>query len=383
MGGPRLSRKVCVVTTSRAEYGLLEPVARAIAARRGLRLQLVVSGSHLSRAFGRTERAIRLPIAARIPMPAGDDAASQAKAVGRAVGSFAAAFARLRPDLLVLLGDRYELLAPATAAVALKIPIAHLHGGEASEGVIDEQVRHALTKLSYLHFVAAEPYRRRVIAMGEDPRRVFLSGAPGLENAAGLKPLPDAELSKLVGLPLTPPPLVVTYHPCGKNPLGELDGILSAVAASGRRAVFTFAGADAGGRAVNARLKAFASRDPRRYRVHASLGARGWLSLLRRAAACVGNSSSGVIEAPLLRVPTVNAGARQDGRLKAPSVVDCAPSAAAVSAALRRVLSPSFRSRLKGRSPYRGGAVAERIAAVLATADLAAAPRKTFHGGRA
>lgn len=176
---------------------------------------------------------------------------------------------------------------------------------------------------------------------------------------------------------------MVTYHPCGKNPLNELNNVLSAVAASGRRAVFTYAGADAGGRAVNARLEAFAERDPRRYRVHASLGARGWLSLLRRGAACVGNSSSGVIEAPLLRVPTVNVGARQDGRLKAPSVLDCPPTAAAVSAALRRVLSPSFGSRLKGRSAYRGGAVAERIVRALATVDLSTAPRKTFHGGRA
>ncbi len=259
--------------------------------------------------------------------------------MGRATSDFAGVLRRLKPDVLVLLGDRYELLAPAAAAVALKLPIAHLHGGEASEGVIDEQVRHALTKLSYLHFVAAEPYRRRVVAMGEDPRRVFLSGAPGLENIARLKPLPDAELSKLIGLPLTPAPLVVTYHPCGKNPLNELNGILSAVAASGRRAVFTFAGADAGGRAVNARLKAFAARDPRRYRVHASLGARGWLSLLRRAGACVGNSSSGVIEAPLLRVPTVNVGARQDGRLKARSVIDCDATRPVLLTALAAVLA--------------------------------------------
>ncbi|UPT74550.1 MAG: UDP-N-acetylglucosamine 2-epimerase [Elusimicrobiota bacterium] len=372
------------MTTSRAEYGLLEPVARAVAARRGLRLKLVVSGAHLDAAFGRTARDIRLPVAARVPMPAaGDDAASLARAVGRAMGKFASVFAKLKPDVIVLLGDRFELLAPAAAAVALRVPIAHLHGGEASEGVIDEQVRHALTKLSYLHFVAAEPYRRRVLAMGEEPRRVLLSGAPGLENAARLEPLSDAELSRLIGLPLDPPPLAVTYHPCGANPLAELDAVLKAVAASGRRAVFTFAGADAGGRAINARLKAFAARDPRRYRVFASLGARGWLSLLRRCAACVGNSSSGVIEAPLLRAPTVNVGPRQDGRLRAPSIVDCAPSAAAVSAALRRVLSPAFRSRLKGRSPYRGGAVAGRIAAALAAADLSDAPRKTFHGGRA
>jgi UDP-N-acetylglucosamine 2-epimerase (non-hydrolysing) len=377
-------RKVCVVTTSRAEYGLLEPVARAIRARRDLRLQLVVSGAHLDPAFGRTEREIRLPVAARVPMLPGDDGpVALAAALGRGAPAFARAFARLRPDLVVLLGDRYELLAPASAAVALRIPIAHLHGGEASEGVLDEQVRHALTKLSWLPFVAAEPYRRRVVRMGEDPRRVRLVGAPGLENALSLRPLPDAELSALIGLPLDPAPLAVTYHPCGPRPLAELEAVLAAVAASGRPAVLTYAGADAGGRAVNARLRAFARRDPARYRVVASLGARGWLSLLRRAAACVGNSSSGVIEAPLLRVPTVNVGARQDGRLKAPSVLDCAPDAPAVSAALRRALSPAFRRRCRGRSPYLGGPVSRRIASALASADLRGAPRKSFYEGRA
>lgn len=377
-----MSRKVCIVTTSRAEYGLLEPVARAVAARRGLRLQLVVSGAHLGAAFGRTARDIRLPVAARVAMLAdGDDALSQTRAAARGAAAFASTFSRLKPDVLVMLGDRYELLAPALAAVALKIPIAHLHGGEASEGVIDEQVRHALTKLSWLHFVAAEPYRRRVVRMGEDPRRVHLAGAPGLENIAALEPLTDAELSRLIGLPLTPPPLVVTYHPAGARPLAELEAVLAAVSASGRRAVLTYAGADAGGRAVNKRLKAFAARDPRRFRCVASLGARGWLSLLRRAGACVGNSSSGVIEAPLLRVPTINVGARQDGRLKAPSVVDCKPTRAAITAALRRALSPAFRRNLRGSSPYRGGAVSRRIVDALAAADLSAAPRKSFYDG--
>ncbi len=378
-----MSRKVCVVTTSRAEYGLLAPVMRAVAARRGLRLQLVVSGSHLDAAFGRTAREIAFPVSARVPMRGGgDDAASIARSVSGAIPGFVDAFTRLKPDVLVLLGDRYELLAPATAAVALRLPIAHLHGGEASEGVIDEQVRHALTKLSWLHFVAAEPYRRRVVRMGEDPRRVHLAGAPGLENIAALRPLTDAQLAAAVGLSLSPAPLAVTYHPSGADPLRELDAVLRAVKASGRRAVFTFAGADAGGRAVNARLKAFAASDPRRFRVVSSLGNRGWLSLLRRAAACVGNSSSGVIEAPLLRVPTVNVGARQDGRLKAPSVIDCAPSAAAVSAALRRALSPSFRRSCRGASPYRGGPVSRRIADALARVDLSGAPRKSFYEGR-
>lgn len=353
---------------------------RAVAARRGMRIQLVVSGSHLSAAFGRTADEIAFPIAARVPMDlSGDDPASSARAVAGALPGFVDAFARLKPDVALLLGDRYELLAPAAAAVALRLPIAHLHGGEASEGVIDEQVRHALTKLAWLHFVAAEPYRRRVVRMGEDPARVHLVGAPGLENIAALRPLPDAELEKLVGLPLFPPPLAVTYHPSGPRPLAELGAVLAAVRGSGRPAVLTYAGADAGGHAINARLRRFAASDPRRFRVLPSLGARGWLSLLRRSAACVGNSSSGLIEAPLLRVPTVNIGGRQDGRLKAPSVIDCAPSPSAVRTALRRALSPSFRKACRGASPYRGGQVSRRIADVLARVDLSEAPRKSFY----
>lgn len=343
----------------------------------------MVSGSHLLSAFGRTEKEIRLPVAARVRLPGGDDAAAMARSAGRGLEAFAKVFARLKPDLVLLLGDRYELLAPAAAAVALRVPLAHLHGGEASEGVIDEQVRHALTKLSYLHFVAAEPYRRRVVRMGEHPARVFLAGAPGLENVARLRPLPDEELSALVGLPLTPAPLAVTFHPAGPDALAQLDAVLGAVQASGRRAVLTYAGADPGGRAINARLRRFAASHPGRYSVRPSLGARAWLSLLRRCAACVGNSSSGLIEAPLLRVPTVNVGTRQDGRLKAPSVLDCAPTRAAVGAALRRALSPAFKDRCRGGSPYRGGPVAARVAAALAAADLSAAPRKSFfEGGR-
>jgi UDP-N-acetylglucosamine 2-epimerase (non-hydrolysing) len=318
-----------------------------------------------------------------VRLPGGDGALSMARAAGLGVAAFANAFERLRPDIVVLLGDRYELLAPAAAAVALSLPLAHIHGGEASEGVIDEQVRHALTKLSYLHFVAAEPYRRRVLRMGEHPRRVFLTGAPGLENVSRLKPLTDAELSELIGLPLTPAPLAVTFHPAGPDALKQLDAVLAAVKASGRRAVLTYAGADPGGRAVNARLRRFAASHPGRFSARASLGARGWLSLLRRSAACVGNSSSGLIEAPPLRVPTVNVGPRQDGRLKAPSVLDCAPTKPAVSAALRRALSPAFKARCRGKSPYVGGAVSARIADALAAADLSEAPRKAFHeGGR-
>lgn len=204
-----MTRRVCAVTTSRAEYGLLRDVLRRLLREPGARLSLVVSGSHLDAGFGRTVREIEadgLPIAARVPLrAAGDRPEHAAEAMGRGVGAFARVFRRLRPDLLLLLGDRYELLAPACAAVALGVPIAHLHGGESTEGVVDEQVRHALTKLSHLHLVAAEPYRRRVLRMGEAPERVLTVGAPGLEAVARLEPLPRAELERRCGLPLDRP----------------------------------------------------------------------------------------------------------------------------------------------------------------------------------
>lgn len=346
-----------------------------------------MSGSHLDAAFGRTEREIEadgLPIAARVPLRAAGDAPEQtAEAMGRGVGAFARAFRRLRPDLLLLLGDRYELLAPAAAAVALGLPIAHLHGGEATEGVIDEQVRHALTKLSNLHLVAAETYRRRVVQMGEDPSRVKTVGAPGLEAIAKLRPLSAAELEARTGLDLGRPFALLTYHPeRSASAAVEAKAVLSAARRAGLAVAATFAGADAGGRAVNAALRAAAR--PGEVSVTASLGQRAYLSLMARAAVVLGNSSSGILEAPALRVPTVNVGGRQDGRLRAPSVIDAPCHPAALDAALRRALSPAFRkTRCRGESPYVGGAVSARVVAALKAFPLEA--RKRFHdlGGKA
>lgn len=369
-------RKVAVVTTSRADYGLLRDLLEGLSRERSIQLQLVVSGTHLSRQFGLTRNEIRadgFPIAAAVKMISADDSdAGAARTLSRGLSGMSDAFGRLRPDLVVVLGDRFELLAVCGAAVARRIPIAHIHGGESTDGVIDEQVRHAVTKLAHLHFTAAAPYRRRVIQMGEDPRRVFLSGAPGLERIARLRPWPLEALAERLGMPLSEPFALVTYHPdASPAGLAGLDAALTALERSGLRAVFTFANADPGGRAINARIRRYQRRHPRAAAAVPSLGSDGYLSLMRRAAVVYGNSSSGILEAPSMRVPTVNIGERQAGRLRAPSVLDCAPTAAAAGRALRTALSPAFRSsRCRGKSPYLGGPVAARIIRVLKSYPL-------------
>lgn len=374
-------RTVAVLTTSRADYGLLRGVMRAIEADPALRLRVVACGSHLDRSRGLTVREIEadgFAVAARVAStPDGDEPAAVARALGRAASGFARAFERLRPDLLLVLGDRWELLAACPAAVAAGIPIAHMHGGESSEGVIDEQVRHAVTKLAQLHLPAAQPYRRRILQMGEDPRRVALVGAPALENLAALKPLSREQLERRVGLRLDRPFALATCHPetAGRVDLSVLDAALGALDELKLPAVITMANSDAGGDAINRRALAWARSRPGRARVVASLGADGYPSLARLAAVVLGNSSSGLIEVPALRVPTVNIGDRQKGRLRAPSVIDCPASRSAVAAALRRALSPSFRRRCRGQSPYVGGPVSRRVVAAVrrALADPALA----------
>ena len=370
-----MSRKtVAVVTTSRADYGLLHRTMRAIAEHPELRLRVIACGSHLDAGRGMTVREIErdgFRVDARVASaPRGDDAAAVARALGPAATGFAAAYRRLKPDLLLVLGDRWELLAACSAAVAAGVPIAHLHGGESSEGVIDEQVRHAVTKMSQLHFPAAAAYRRRILQMGEDPRRVVLVGAPGIENLRHLRRAPRADLERLVGLDLDRPFAVATCHPetAGEVGLSVVDAALGALDAVGIAAVVTLAGADAGGAAINRRARAWAASRPGRAALAPSLGRVGYPSLVSLASAVIGNSSSGIIEAPSLRVPTVNIGDRQKGRLRASSVIDARPTAAAAAAALRRALSPAFRRRCDGSNPYDGGASSARIVAAIARA---------------
>lgn len=380
-------RSICVVTGSRAEYGLLAGLMRAIAADPLLRLQLLVTGSHLSERFGMTVAAIEadgfIPDA-RVDLGLGDDSpVGVARAMAAGLAGMAEAFTRLCPDLVVVLGDRYEILAAAQAAMLNRIPIAHLHGGEASEGAMDEVIRHALTKLSHLHFAAAESYRRRIIQMGEAPERVFTVGALALDGLSALPALPRAELERRLDLPVGAPFFLVTYHPATLDQ-GDPAAAFNALAAAldrypDHRVIVTGVNADPGSDAVAAAVEGWRVAQDGRVRAVASLGLVLYASAMREAAAVVGNSSSGIIEAPFFRIPTVNLGIRQQGRLRAASVIDCAETTPAIAAALARALDPAFRAEA-ARAPYPFGTpgAAARIKDILQSVALEGLLIKTF-----
>jgi UDP-N-acetylglucosamine 2-epimerase (non-hydrolysing)/GDP/UDP-N,N'-diacetylbacillosamine 2-epimerase (hydrolysing) len=379
-------RRIAVVTGSPAEYGLLCPLLTLIQADPSLTLQLIVSGSHLNAAHGLTVSAIKsdgFPIAAKVPMPLQDSPLGVAAAMAAGLTGFARAFSRLKPDILVVLGDRYEILAAAAAALPFGLPVAHLHGGETTEGAWDEQIRHAVTKLSHLHFCAAEPYARRLRRLGEDPRRVFCFGSPGLDRIRCVARLSREELERQLGLTLRHPLVLVTYQPETLEASGGLRGfeaVLKALARSGATCVFNYPNADLGRNALVARLKAHLRAHPGRAKAFPSLGSSRYLSLMAQADAMVGNSSSGLLEAPYFCLPAVNVGDRQKSRLRSANVIDVPrPSAASVGRALRRALSPAFRRRLGVPASSRGTSPARRIVQILKTTPLENLTHKHFY----
>lgn len=380
-------KKICVVTGSRAEYGILRPLLSLLNTAADFSLQLVVTGAHLSSRHGMTVNEIEADgyaIAKAVPVVgSGDSRLEIARAMGAGVAGLAEAFAELVPDLVMVLGDRYEILAAAQAALLLSIPLAHLYGGEVTEGAWDEAIRHAITKMANLHFAAADAYADRIIQMGEDPAKVHAVGTLAVDTALALPRADKARLSAELGVPLWDPCLVVTYHPvtCHKGDesmaVAALLDALDAVA--GARIIITGANADAGGGAVMATLAAYADARADRVTLHASLGQTRYLSVLQHAAAVVGNSSSALVEAPALGVPTVNIGDRQRGRLRAASVIDCGETCDEIAQALARALDPSFRAACQGQDlPYKGGKVAEKILSVLRDEDFAALGAKPF-----
>lgn len=382
-------RRICVVTGSRAEYGLLYWLMKEIAGDTDLELQLLVTGAHLSADFGSTYREIEADgfrIDAKVEMvQQSDSPASIAKSIGLGVTGCGVALENLEPDIMVVLGDRYEILAAATAAMVARVPIAHIHGGESSEGNVDEAIRHAVTKMSHLHFTAAEPYRARVIQLGESPDRVFNFGALGLDSLDGIERLTGAALEKELGFSLSERPLLLcTYHP---ETLGDIDvasamrELLMALDRFPRaRVAFTKANADTGGRVINQLIDDYAALNPKRVSAFTSLGQRRYLSLLLESDAVVGNSSSAIIEAPAAKTPTVNIGDRQRGRLKSPSIIDCDTNAAAIAAAITKALSPEFQTiAARGESLFGTGGASTRIKEVLKRTPLEGILRKAFH----
>lgn len=362
-------RTIGVVTGSRADYGIYLPILRAIAAEPGMRLQLFVTGMHLSPEFGLTVRRIEedgFPIAERVEtLLSSDSPEGVALSMGLGTQGFARAFSRTRPDLLLVLGDRFEMHAAALSALPFKIPVAHIHGGEITRGAIDESLRHSLTKLSHLHFVTTEEYRRRVVQLGEEPWRVTVSGAPSLDNLQAMKRLSAEEFRDRFGVHLEPGTLLVTFHPVTLEyeQVGEqVENLLEALRQSGRPLLFTSANADTHGREINRRIGAFVAEHPARAQVADNLGTQGYFSAMSQAAAMVGNSSSGIIEAASFQLPVVNIGIRQQGRARAMNVIDTGYGSEAILAGIRRAIDPTFRRSLAGLvNPYGDGRAAPRI----------------------
>ncbi len=383
-----MTRKVCIVTGTRAEYGLLKGVIERVRSAPDLDLQLLVTGMHLSPEFGLTWREIAddgIAIDERVEiLLSSDTAVGVSKAMGLGLIGIAEAYDRLRPDVVVLLGDRFEIFAAAAAALVAAIPIAHIHGGETTEGAIDEAFRHSVTKMAHLHFVAAAPYRDRVVQLGEDPAQVFVVGGLGIDAMDRVERMDRAELEDSLGFAIGPRHLLITFHPPtidGRDPVTQLDELLAALETVDQdtHLLFTLPNADTGGRALIARIEAFAAGRPDVHAV-ASLGQRRYFSALALAEGVVGNSSSGLLEAPSLGVGTVNIGDRQAGRLRASSVIDCAPERESIEAALKTLFSPAFRDNLRDvRSPYGEGGASRRIVEVLRTAALGSLLKKTFH----
>lgn len=363
-----MNRKVAVFTATRAEYGLLYWLMKDIQQSTALELQVIVSGMHLSPEFGDTWKHIvedGFPIDAKVEMLLSSDTpVGIAKAMGLGTIGYADALDRLRPDVLIVLGDRFEALAIVQAALVMQIPVVHLHGGEITEGAYDDALRHAISKMAQLHFVAAEPYRQRLLRMGEAPDRVHNVGALGLDHLMRTPRMTLAQLGASLGLPLAEQFLLVTYHPVT---LGSEDAVrtCSALLAAldefpDHQIVLTYPNADNGGRAIIPLLEAYAHAHPARVCCIASLGFVRYMSALQYTGAVIGNSSSGIIEAPSFHVPTVDIGARQRGRLRAASVIECSPDSAAIGTAIRTALSASFREHCRDVvNPYgRGNAAA-------------------------
>ncbi|MFC1521686.1 UDP-N-acetylglucosamine 2-epimerase [Elusimicrobiota bacterium] len=353
-------RKIAVFTSTRADYSLLYWLMKELQGCPRIDFQMIVSGTHLISDFGSTAHEIEgdgFSIAAKVPMRfSGGSEVSTAKAFGEGASRLADTLADLKPDILVVLGDRYELLACCGAAVGMRIPIAHIHGGELTLGVIDEQVRHAVTKMSHLHFTTSECHRRRVIQMGEGPSRVFNVGAPGVEHLLRARSRSRRDVEKKLKFKFKKPTILLTFHPVTLEKLSginHLKALLGAIDDLGVRSIITYANSDAGGRPINNILTRYASKNMPRTLLVPSLGRDMYINAMRYVDAVVGNSSSGVIEAPSLKVPAVNVGNRQQGRLRASSVIDSKVSRRALSSAIKKALSDRFRAtQCTGKNPY-------------------------------
>jgi len=381
-------KKIAIVTGSRAEYGLLYHLLKEIQSDSDLQLQLIVTAMHLSPEFGLTYQFIEqdgFVIDAKVEMLlSSDTSVGITKSVGLGVIGFADCFDRLKPDLTVLLGDRFEILAAAQAALFLKIPIAHIHGGELSFGALDENVRHCITKMSHLHFTAAEPYRKRVIQMGEHPSTVFNVGALGIERIRKITLINQSDLEKILDFQFKKLIFLVTYHPATlelNDIESELHHLFNALDTfSEAQIIITKSNADEAGRFVNQRIDDYVVYRKERVKAFVTLGDIVFQSVMSLADVMIGNSSSGIIEAPAIPIPTVNIGCRQDGRLRADSVIDCGHNEFEIQAAIRKSLSPEFKAIVKKTiSPYYCCNTAMVMKSIIKNTDLKKLTKKIFY----
>lgn len=371
-----MKRKIAVVTSSRAEYGHLYWLLRDLAKDASFDPKLLVTGAHLSPEFGMTVQEIRrdgLAIEAEIEcLLSSDSDLGMAKTIGLATLGCADALARIRPDILLLIADRYEMLAPASVALALRIPIAHIEGGEVSQGAIDDAVRNALTKLSHIHFACTQKARRRVVAMGEEEWRVHFTGSPGLDALKRQPLMPRKELEDKLGCALDEPPVVVAYHPVTllEDTTAEFEHLLAALNCFLQPFIFVYPNADAGSRLLVSRSREFAEVRGNS-KVFINLDHHTFLSLLSHAAAMVGNSSSGIMESTSLDLPAVNIGLRQQGREHADNILDASADAEDIARKMRIALSPEFKEEARGiANPYGDGCASQRILKVLKEVQL-------------
>ena len=380
-------RKICVVTGSRAEYGLLYWLLKEIESDKKLELQLIVTGMHLSPEFGLTYREIEknFKIKKKINIfLKSDNSIGISNSMSIAQRSFAKTYDELKPDILVVLGDRYEIFSAATSAMIARIPIAHIHGGEATEGLIDEAIRHCVTKMSHIHFTATQKYARRVVQLGEVPKRVFNVGGLGIENIKRLKLLNKKKFEKSINFKLGRKNILVTFHPVtldvntSKKHFQEL---LSAIdELHGVNIIFTKANSDTDGKIINKMIDNYTKRNSKKSFAIASLGQLKYLSALQYMDFIIGNSSSGLLEAPSFKLGTINIGDRQKGRTKAQSVIDCLPNKKSISKAIKIVYSKKFQDSIqKAKNPYsKNGYASKKIVKVLKTAKLDNILKKTF-----
>ncbi|MDH5888510.1 UDP-N-acetylglucosamine 2-epimerase [Vibrio splendidus] len=379
-------QKVAVFTGTRAEYGLLYWLLKDIQSDPDLTLQLLVSGMHLSPEFGETYQQIEkdgFKIDEKIEiLLSSDSAVGTAKSMGLGVLGFSDSLARLQPDVLVILGDRFEALAAAQTAMILRIPIVHLHGGEITEGAYDDAIRHAITKLSYLHGTSTDEYRQRVIQLGEAPERVRNVGAIGLDHLKRADFMSLGELGESLNFSLTKPFFLVTYHPVtlgNEAPEEAFQALLDALNCfPEHQVILTYPNADDGGRRIIPMLEAYAASQPDRVLAIPSLGQVRYLSAVKYAAAVIGNSSSGIIEVPAFDVPTVNIGSRQKGRLAAKSVLHCEANRAGIERAIRSANEREYKDTAEEiENPYGQGNTSEKVIEMIKTLDFN--PCKTFH----